>query len=90
MRRDEQSLEVSLGNKIPIAPFWPIPERLREHHIYRVIHVPVLLRYVTFRYNRSKTLGFTQLSDLRFVCSLRLKIELSYSSQIGTKKIFSQ
>jgi len=55
-----------------------------------VIHVPVLLRYVTFRYNRSKTLGFTQLSDLRFVCSLRLKIELSYSSQIGTKKIFSQ
>ena len=39
---------LSLGNEIPVAPFWPVPEYPREHHfIYRVSHVSVSLRCVT-------------------------------------------
>jgi len=25
---------LSLGNEIPVAPFWPVPEYPREHHLY--------------------------------------------------------
>jgi len=25
---------LSLANEIPVAPFWPVPEYPREHHLY--------------------------------------------------------